>query len=94
MPASQSFAFNEDNVFIHFQDNRESVVLLHSNEEVNTYYRLTFFGADVVGYIQDHPNSTFEQISAYLANHYEAKPEKIELELKTVISKLKENSLI
>ncbi len=88
------FTLNEDELFIHFQDNGDSAVMLHHDEDLNYYFRVTHFGADVLAFLQENPGCTFDQIVENLVSQYDSSPSAIKVELQKVIDKFIENSIL
>ena len=68
--------------------------MLNQDEDIRCFYRLTHFGVDVVRYIQDHKDCTFDEILNYLQPLYNGAPEDIKKNLEKVLETLKEKSIL
>lgn len=88
------YFLNSEKFFVHFQDKNETVVILNYDEQSNTYFRLTHFGAAVVHFVNSHPNCTHEELLAHLQENYEGSDDKIASELEKVLTHLHENELL
>lgn len=91
---SDSYSIDEEKFLVHFQDNKESVVIVGYEEEINHYYRFTYFAADVVDFLLENPKSTFNDIAGQLSPLYDANDEELRDELTKVLQKLTDCSIL